>query len=260
MTETEWLSCQDPQPMLEYLRQSRRMSDRKARLFSCACCRRILHHLTDDRFRKALKVAERYADGLLAKEVFAEAAANAREANKELPLSQRLDPLRSTAVLASQLYLAYQDAPVAERLASTAASAILCLMDWRKVRGRWSRPESTAWHVWRVRDLEGPDARNEENRAQSILLRCIVGNPFEPAPAIGPAMLTWQSGLVVKLAEAAYEERVLPARTLKPDRMAVLADALQEAGCENEEVLAHLRSPGPYVRGCFAVDLLLRRE
>ena len=47
---------------------------------------------------------------------------------------------------------------------------------------------------------------------------------------------------------------------MKPERLAVLFDALEEAGCDDAEILNHLRSPGPHVRGCWAVDLLLGKE
>jgi hypothetical protein len=61
----------------------------------------------------------------------------------------------------------------------------------------------------------------------------------------------------VALAQAAYDERVLPAGTLDTARLAVLADALEDAGCADADLLGHLRGPGPHVRGCWAVDLLL---
>ena len=62
------------------------------------------------------------------------------------------------------------------------------------------------------------------------------------------------------LARAAYQERILPAGRLESSRLAVLADALEDAGGTDAGLLAHLRSPGPHVRGCWAVDLLLSRE
>jgi hypothetical protein len=84
------------------------------------------------------------------------------------------------------------------------------------------------------------------------LLREFVGNPFRPV-RVEPAWLRWAGGTVVKLAQAIYEERAF-------DRLPILADALEEAGCDNGDILAHLRSPGPHVRGCWAVDLLTGRQ
>jgi hypothetical protein len=92
--------------------------------------------------------------------------------------------------------------------------------------------------------------------ARCRLLRCIFGNPFRPVPFDQ----TWRTPAVSSLAQAAYEERVLPSAELEPARLAVLADALEEAGCTEAAVLDHLRGPGPHVRGCWAVDLVLARR
>jgi hypothetical protein len=77
---------------------------------------------------------------------------------------------------------------------------------------------------------------------------------------LDPSLRTWNDGLVVRLAQAAYEERSLPEGTLDNARLAVLADALEEAGCTDDGLLGHLRGPGPHVRGCHAVDLLAGRS
>jgi hypothetical protein len=78
--------------------------------------------------------------------------------------------------------------------------------------------------------------------------------------SIDPSLLTKQDGLIPKLARAAYENRSLPAGTLDAARLAVLADALEDAGLTDAEVLGHLRSGGPHVRGCFALDASLGRS
>jgi len=73
-----------------------------------------------------------------------------------------------------------------------------------------------------------------------------------PAPA-----LAWNGGTVRRVAEGVYEGRQLPAGTLDTARLAVLADALEDAGCDNADLPNHLREPGPHVRGCWALDLVL---
>jgi hypothetical protein len=86
------------------------------------------------------------------------------------------------------------------------------------------------------------------------LLRCLF-NPFQP-PAFDSS---WRTPTAVALALVAYTERQLPSGSLDPTRLLILADALEEAGCTNAALHAHLRSPGPHVRGCWPVDLILDR-
>jgi hypothetical protein len=102
----------------------------------------------------------------------------------------------------------------------------------------------------------GAGGYEPEWAAQAGLLRCVFGNPFRARPP-DPA---WGTNDVFALARAAYKERAMPEGALDPQRLAVLADALEEAGCANPEVLSHLRGPGPHVRGCFVIDLLLARR
>jgi hypothetical protein len=88
------------------------------------------------------------------------------------------------------------------------------------------------------------------------LLRCIFANPFRPV-SVNPAWLTWNDDTVVRLAQAAYDERQMPAGMLDNGRLAVLADALEEAGCADLDILNHLRGAGSHVRGCWVVDTIL---
>ncbi|QDU18833.1 hypothetical protein ETAA1_07290 [Urbifossiella limnaea] len=94
--------------------------------------------------------------------------------------------------------------------------------------------------------VDSARARSTETAEQVRLLRDIFGNPFHPV-ALDPA---WRTEAVVGLARGAYEDRAF-------DRLPVLADALEDAGCADGAVLAHCRGPGPHVRGCWVVDLVL---
>jgi hypothetical protein len=86
--------------------------------------------------------------------------------------------------------------------------------------------------------------------ARCPLLRDVFGNPFRRPPLIDPC---WRTPTVLALAESIYEER-------RFTDLPVLADALEEAGCSDAELLRHLRSPGPHVRGCFALDVILGKS
>jgi hypothetical protein len=95
-----------------------------------------------------------------------------------------------------------------------------------------------------------------EEQRQAHWYRCIFGNPFRPV-SLNSA---WRTFTVTSLAAGAYEERILPSGELDRVRLAVLADALEEAGCDNADILTHLRGSGPHVRGCWAVDLVLKKQ
>jgi hypothetical protein len=85
--------------------------------------------------------------------------------------------------------------------------------------------------------------------AVATLIRCVFGNPFRPV-TLDPQ---WRTSTVVDLARGIYDDRAF-------DRMPILADALQDAGCDSADALDHCRGPGPHVRGCWVVDLVLGKE
>lgn len=103
-------------------------------------------------------------------------------------------------------------------------------------------------------------AKESEMCFQCGLLRCIFANPFRDVPGIDRGWLTWKDGTVWRLAATVYEERFLPDGTLDNACLAILADALEEAGCDNADILNHCRQPGEHVRGCWVVDLLLGKS
>jgi hypothetical protein len=224
MTEEEWMACADPGKMLKFLQDSGKLSERKGRLFGVACCRRIWPLLIDERSRTAVEVAEQHADGLVAKqELHAAYLATVPEnRNKEQ-----------------------------EWFAWSATHAVI------------SNPASvSAKEPWYQACLaiEEADSRRKETNVQAALLRDIFGPlPFRPA-GLPSSIRLWNDGCAVKLATALYEDRSLPSATFNPARLSILADALEEAGCTDEALLTHLRSPGPHVRGCWALDRLLAKE
>ncbi len=242
MTEAEFLASEDPVAMLKALQSQSRLrsedepSARKLRLFACACCRNVWHLLTDERSRKAVEVAERFADG---------------EATEE----ERLLAYREATGVAGVFiepdapWLAYGTCGLAD-----AADA--------------------ACSVSRAHTLLFPD-QAIARRIQATLLRDIVGNPFRPVTLrwelthpgrwphdswsgddvpemkrLGAVTCPWLTETVLGLAQHIYEARDFEA-------MPVLGDALEEAGADCVELLSYCRGPGPHVRGCWLLDLIL---
>jgi hypothetical protein len=227
MTEDEWLTCTDPQPMLELLHA--KASERKMHLFACACCRRIWHLLVDVRSRTVIEAAEQFIEGEVCREVLATAITSAIEARVDL-------------FAPSETY------GVDWRAAHAATKAGSCALTTAKEfnQDAWIyAAEETSWQVRYAHETEGGE--------HASLLRELLGPlPFRPV-AIDQAWLLWNNGTVPKLAQTIYDDRSFAS-------LPVLADALEEAGCDNDEILAHCRQPGPHVRGCWALDLVLGKE
>src|SRR5262249_2422186 len=125
--------------------------------------------------------------------------------------------------------------------------------------GSIQRNSSTEGVSAKVAALAGEDNYVGMTTMTNVLLLRDIFNPFRHMP-INPAVLAWNDGTVARLAQAAYEERQLPAGALDNGRLAVLADALEETGCMDADMLDHLRGPGPHVRGCWPVDLCLGKS
>jgi hypothetical protein len=98
-----------------------------------------------------------------------------------------------------------------------------------------------------------------EAAAQVALLLDLFGNPFRSV-TIASSTLVWNGGICVRLSRAIYEERSLPAGILNNAQLAILADALEEAGCSDADILNHCRQAGEHVRGCWVIDLLLGKS
>jgi hypothetical protein len=116
----------------------------------------------------------------------------------------------------------------------------------QSVYGRTSTTATTAHYVARL------TGRADEMGHLCALVRCAFGNPFRPS-RIDPSWPAWNGGTVVQLAQVIYDERAF-------DRLPILADALEDAGCHDAGILAHCRGPGSHVRGCWVVDALLGKK
>jgi hypothetical protein len=102
-----------------------------------------------------------------------------------------------------------------------------------------------------IANHRGPTLWHRASIANQI--REVFGNPCHPSPPINPIILGWNDGIVVKLAQGIYDERAF-------DRLPILADALEEAGCQDADILGHCRHAAVHVRGCWVVDLLTGRS
>jgi len=192
-----------------------------------AALRAVWVHLTDPRSRAAVEAAERYAD------------------------DYEIDPIEEADEPAFQ---AIEDAEDANGFDDPVESAVvLATAAWQSREGVMLNDASirgVAYWAWIVSELESPGvADRSQEQAKALHLRLfhdIFPNPFRPV-AIDQA---WLTPTVLLLAAGIYADRA-------HDRLPILADALQEAGCEHSDLLAHCHSDGQHVRGCWAVDLLL---
>ena len=99
----------------------------------------------------------------------------------------------------------------------------------------------------------------EESAERAKLVREIFGNPFQRV-RIDPVWLSSNNGRIPKMAQEIYLDRDSQSGHLDNQRLSILADALEEAGCADDSVLSHLRQSGPHVVGCWVLDLLLSHE
>jgi hypothetical protein len=226
MTEAEWFGSTDPWSMLQFLRG--RSSDRKLRLFAVACCRRIWHFFADEVCKQTVEVGERFADGLASRNDRKAARAVAQAyAYAEVSAGREQHRDWASAALAT-VETPARSAALSAFLSAARTPANSCERD----------------------PLLFQEKRNLEQVEQCRLLRDVF-NPFRPV-SLDPVWLAWNDGTVPKMAQAIYHERAF-------DRLPILADALEDAGCDNADVLAHCRGEGEHVRGCWVVDLLLGR-
>jgi hypothetical protein len=194
--------------------------ERKLRLFVCACTRLLWEEIPVGVMREAVEVAEQYADG----------RATVEEREKfQIQLWRSLP-----AVSSGQRGPNWFDQT--ERALAAWSGATLSCAHWL---GLSKLPDNSNFR--RLSTATG--------QQQPHLLRDLFGNPFHPV-VLHPS---WRTPDAVTLAGHIYHDRAF-------DRMPELADALEEAGCYHADLLGHLRSEGPHVRGCWVIDALLGKS
>ncbi len=248
ISEEQWFSAASPEGLLSFLEQHRVITRvpggrRRLALFTCACCRLVWDLIEDEVSRRAVEVSERAAQGQASRRELAaaeeEAEAVWRGAEQHRQRAHREGPNgaeRWRAGAASSVAHAAHCAAArrfsvrsARSAAMTAASAVM-----------WLAEASEA----------GQQAMRAMMARQAQLVRCIFGNPFHPLPVVDPAWLTRNGGAVRKLAASIQAER-------RFGDLPVLADALEESGCANEDIRRHCRDGGEHALGCWVIDLLL---
>jgi len=220
MNRNLWRSSTDLPALLQLLTDAR---PRKFRLFACACLRQLRERTDDVHFRRTVVLAERFVEGNCQREAFRAAFRRAWPDGWErarVAALVAIDPLQRDNYSWRCLEL---------------ANDVVDLLG--------GKPS----HAW---SATPPDRDKQPSRhEQADLLREIVGDPFAEV-RFDPA---WRTGCVVPTAESIASEGTF-------DELPVLADALEDVGCDSREVLEHLRSPGRHVLGCWALDLVRGRR
>jgi hypothetical protein len=234
MTEEAWLNSRDPLEMIEFVAEM--VSTRKLRLFACACCRQMLQHLGDWQrdvgwllpdleSPKVFELFDSYADG----------RASESELRRAIQAAQRA------------FAVAYRNSGIGGAIEEDGANAC-------RYAGQGDALLTADNAAEVMKNAESAERPGEERRKaaetkQAILLRDIVGNPIRPTQ-FHPQ---WRTATVSTLARQMYESYDFGA-------MPILADALEDADCDAPAILNHCRSPGPHVRGCWVVDLILDKQ
>ncbi|TXT23690.1 MAG: hypothetical protein FD131_5181 [Rhodocyclaceae bacterium] len=259
MIEQEWLECADPTPMLEFLRG--KASERKLRLFACACCRRIWRLLSDEGSHKAVEAVEADADRkVLDTDPFRLALKAVADTTVELAdaagtiIVTRPGVARNTrgaqqAVLGCSLIDSWEAAfHAADRVRAVKGNIALETVPENLLEERRAYYNGKADAPVNLEQIEAiyESGTATEGRYQSDLVRDIFGNPFRPLTVNS----AWLMPTVVSLATAIYDDRAF-------DRLPILADALEDAGCTNADILNHCRQPGDHVRGCWVLTMIL---
>lgn len=240
MTEAEWLTCDTPTLLLAHVRGT--LSQRKDRLLAAALCSVIRDFILDERLRRAIEVAEKFADAEASTDELAAAYEKVVAAGREQRWFNQAEGREwddaQTMAADAVSYCAVPDSSFLTVRTSHAADTATY----------GAEPDCSYLSMSSAqRALSAAAYRNTLDTDTPLFLRFVrdvAGNPFRRSSMPSP-MLN-----VTRLARAIYAKRAF-------DRLPILADTLEDSGCIDQGILEHLRDSGPHVRGCWALDMVL---
>ncbi len=239
MTEAEWLICEDPTSMLRLLQE--KGHHRGLWLFAAACCELGLIDLPEEIRELILPVAQGVANRSVKPVDLWLAFRQAVIWKEQFVANQEFD--RAACARDWHLLLAdgYPTGETLDEFIQVMGSGI------RGVHERGFR--AARWAIGYTWDREHPSGSKTEAtdiRLHLDLLRDLFGNPFRPVAV----EIAERTPTVLALAEGIDNERAF-------DRLPILGDALEDAGCTDAAILDHCRGAGLHIRGCWLLDLLL---
>jgi len=227
VTEKQWLKSANAETMADYY--DARFTERKARLYMLACCRRHPEHITSAAVANMVKLlAAHYAD--------------LRKPDKPFD-----SPAIRKAYTALETYASSTQDSATRGLAFGVVAAAEPVSVMKRLNEAFPYLVFSCIHDVAVGVSPNRENTKAESKVQAALLREVLGNSFQPVTP-EPA---WLTDTVLALARQIHESEDFTT-------MPILADALQDAGCENEAVLSHCRADEvTHVRGCWVLDSLL---
>ena len=257
MTEAEWLACDDPKQLLEAANSAGPLSARKRLLIACAVCRASWGNLAEDRARLAVEGLEHIADGSSASLPPREMTTATVEVRSPMVGWIHLRPLPiglpyvvvGSPVEPGTLLCQIEALAVFNSIEADCSGVIVevCADDQQVIE--YNTP------LFRLVPTPQAELMADDAARRAARVRDIIPYPPRKRPSFSSAAAD-----VLSIAQATYTRGVRPTGELENLRLSVLADALDEAGCADTAILGHLRSAGPHVRGCWALDLILGKE
>lgn len=262
VTEAEWLASDDPSAMLDSPHLTGRW--RQARLFACACVRQVWHLSPHDWVRRTVEATEQYIDGEIGEWEAVQAYEAMQDGFRRINAARTIENHVEPGIYAT-LAVVWAAVPLGpEALKADREGRRTFTRQEPRTAVRYAL-DAGPMEAWRHRHLAGhvetPPAGQRLDERLKVRLAGLLRDMVGPLPFRAVAVpAACRTSTVLMLARAAYEERLPPRGELDDTRLLVLADALEEAGCPGTDLLDHLRSAGPHVRGCWVVDLIQARS